>query len=81
MKRGAKRARLNGVANSPTPLSHKHFHFFTYKYYIDIDIYVLSVQFISVAQLCLTLCDHMDCSKPELPVHQQLPEFTKTHVH
>ena len=23
----------------------------------------------------------MDCSKPGLPVHHQLPEFTQTHVH
>ena len=35
----------------------------------------------SVAQLCLTLCDPMDCSMPGLPVHHQLPEFTQTHVH
>ena len=37
-------------------------------------------QFSSVAQLCLTLCDPMDCSTPGLPVHHQLPEFTQTHV-
>ena len=41
----------------------------------------LSVQFSSVVQLCLTLCDHMNCSTPGLPVHHQLPEFTQTHVH
>ena len=35
----------------------------------------------SVAELCLTLCDPMDCSTPGLPVHHQLPEFTQTHVH
>ena len=40
-----------------------------------------SVQFSSVAQLCPTLCDPMDCSTPGLPVHHQLLEFTKTHVH
>ena len=40
-----------------------------------------SVQFSSVAQLCLTLCDLMDCSTPHLPVHHQLPESTQTHVH
>ena len=40
-----------------------------------------SVQFNSVAQLCLTLCNPMDCSMPGLPVHHQLPEFTQTHVH
>ena len=34
-----------------------------------------------VAQLCPTLCDHMDRSTPGLPVHQQLPELAQTHVH
>ena len=33
-------------------------------------------QFSSVAQLCPTLCDPMNCSTPGLPVHHQLPEFT-----
>ena len=40
-----------------------------------------SVQFSSVAQSCLNLCDRMNCSTPGLPVHHQLPEFTQTHVH
>ena len=40
-----------------------------------------SVQFSSVAQSCLTLCDPMNHSMPGLPVHYQLPEFTQTHVH
>ena len=40
-----------------------------------------SVQFSSVAQLCLTLCDPMDCSTPGLPVHHQLLELAQTHVH
>ena len=40
-----------------------------------------SVQFISVAQSCPTLCDPMNHSTPGLPVHQQLPEFTQTRVH
>ena len=35
-----------------------------------------SVQFSSVAQLCLILCNPMDCSTPGLSVHHQLPEFT-----
>ena len=39
------------------------------------------VQLSSVAQLCLTVCDHMNHSMPGLPVHHQLPEFTQTHVH
>ena len=39
------------------------------------------VQFSSVAQSCLTLCDPMNCSTPGLPVYHQLPEFNQTHVH
>ena len=41
----------------------------------------LQYQFSSVAHLCLTLCNPMDCSTPGHPVHHQLPEFTQTHVH
>ena len=33
-----------------------------------------------MAQLCLTLCNPMDCSTPGLPVHHLL-EFAQTHVH
>ena len=40
-----------------------------------------SVQFSSITQSCLTLCDPMNHSTPGLPVHHQLPEFTQTHVH
>ena len=40
-----------------------------------------SVQFSSVAQSCLTLCNTMNRSMPGLPVHHQLSEFTQTHVH
>ena len=40
-----------------------------------------SSQFSSVTQLCLTLCEPMNCSTPGLPVHHQLPEFTQIHVH
>ena len=39
-----------------------------------------SVQFSSVAQSCLALCDPMDSSIPGLPVIHQLPELTQTHV-
>ena len=41
----------------------------------------VSVQFSSVAQLCLTLCDPMNRSMPGLPVHHQLLEFIQTLVH
>ena len=40
-----------------------------------------SVQFSSLTQSCPTCCDPMDHSMPGLPIHQQLPEFTQTHVH
>ena len=43
--------------------------------------FFLMIQFTSVTQSCPTLCDPMDCSTPDLPVHHQLPEFTQTHVH
>ena len=38
-----------------------------------------SVQF--SCSLCPTLCNPMNRSMPGLPVHQQLPESTQTHVH
>ena len=41
----------------------------------------ICIQFSSVTQSCLTLCDPMDHSMPGLPVHhQQLLEFTQSHV-
>ena len=39
------------------------------------------IQFSSVAQSCLTLCDPMNHSIPGLPVHHKLLEFTQTHAH
>ena len=45
------------------------------------NLYFSSVQFSSVTQSYLTLCDPVNCSIPGLPVHHQLPEFTQTHVH
>ena len=47
----------------------------------EADKIISSVQFGSVAQSCLALCDPMNRSTPDLPVHRQLPEFTQTHVH
>ena len=35
----------------------------------------------SVAASCPTLCNHMDCSTPGLPVHHHLLEFAQIHVH
>ena len=41
----------------------------------------MKVAISSVTQSCPTLCDPMNCSTPDLPVHHQLLEFTQTHVH
>ena len=38
-------------------------------------------QFSSVPQLCLTLCNPLDCSMQGFPVLHQLPELAQTHVH
>ena len=39
------------------------------------------IQFSSVAQSCLPLCNSMDCNTPGFLVHRQLPETAQTHVH
>ena len=45
---------------------------------MDPSIYISTpVQFQSVAQLCLTLCDPMNRSTPGLPVHHQLSDLLK----
>ena len=53
---------------------------------VEICVYILFsqhtyIQFSSVTQSCLTLCDPMNRSTPGLPVHHHLPEFTQTRVH
>ena len=53
-----------------TELSGKPSHCYTY-----------SLQFSSVTQSCLSLCNPMDCRMPGFPVHHQLPELTQTHAH
>ena len=42
---------------------------------------LLCVQFTSVTQSSLTLCDPLNCSKLGLTVHHQLSESTQIHVH
>ena len=44
-------------------------------------IFFSSIQFSSVTQFCLTLCNPMDCSTPGFPVHHQLMELAQTHAH
>ena len=48
---------------------------------VNINLVENIIQFSSVAQLYPTLCDPMNHSRPGLPVHHELPEFTQTHVH
>ena len=69
---------------SVDPLSFFHYGLFLcmlLAYWWFPGFFYSSVQFISVAQSCLTLCNPMNRSTPGLPVHHQLPEFTQTHVH
>ena len=49
--------------------------------YLRVLIIKSFIQFSSVAQLCPTLCNPMNCSTPGLPVHHQLPELAQTHVY
>ena len=44
-------------------------------------VVIVLVQFSSVAQSCLTLCNPMNHSMPGLPVHHQIPQLTQTYVH
>ena len=44
-------------------------------------VHKMIIQFSSVAQSYLTICDPMNRSTPGLPVYHQLPEFTQTHIH
>ena len=46
-----------------------------------VQLLIEDYQFSSVAQSCPTLYDPMNRSTSGLPVHHQLPEFTKTHFH
>ena len=34
-----------------------------------------------VTESCPNLCDSMDCSMSDFPVHHQLPELTQNHIH
>ena len=50
---------------------------------VDIMLYLIAISCCccAVAQLCLTLCDPMDCSTLGFPVLHHLPELAQTHVH
>ena len=46
-----------------------------------LEINHLPVQFSSIPQSCLTLCDPMNGSTPGLPVQHHFLEFTQTYIH
>ena len=50
-------------------------------YFKNFCVSVYMLQFSSVTQSRLTLCDPMECSMPGFPVHHQLLELTQTHIH
>ena len=56
-------------------------NFFSYRTLQRIKGLNWAVQLSSVSLSCPTLCNPMNCSKPGLPVHHQLLEFTQIHVH
>ena len=70
-----------GACFGPSPVG------FSFVKLIHVDIwqrpikYCKAIHFSSVAQLCPTLYNPMNCNTPGLPVHHQLPQFTQTHVH
>ena len=67
----------------PTLLDHRKSKRIPEKIYFCFIDYVKAfncVQFSSVTQSYLILCEPMNCSTPGLPVHHQLPESTQTHV-
>ena len=61
--------------------TYSYIHIYIYIYtYPHTHTYIYSCC-CSVAQLCLTLYNPMDCSTPGLPVYYQLLALTQTHVH
>ena len=44
---------------------------------MSIDVYYMEVQLSTVAQLCPTLCDPMDCSTPGFTVHQNFQSLLR----
>ena len=69
--------RAERVESSTIPAHPHHTHIHT----MYTHTHTHTLQFRSVTQSCLTLCDPMDCSTSGFPVHHQLPELAQTHVH
>ena len=52
-----------------------------HRYHVFAPFYWHTLQFSSVAESCLNLCDPVDCSIPGFPVLHHLPKLVQTHVH
>ena len=78
MDREAWHAAIHGVAKSRTWLSNWTELNWSLLMYLNLKSFCHCC---SVTQLCLILCDPMDCSMPGFPVLHYLPEFTQIHVH
>ena len=52
-----------------------------HRYHVFAPFYWHNLQFSSVAESCLNLCNPMDCSTPGFPVLHHLPKLVQTHVH
>ena len=62
-------------------LIYPHSHHLKYSGLLIVAFQCFQFSFSSIAQSFLTLCDPMDCSTPNFPIHHQLPELAQTHVH
>ena len=80
---GSQRVRHDWVTELKDKNKMKSSHLISYPAHFDLSVCVcVWLQSVSsLSQLCLTLCDPMDCSTPGFPVHHQLPELARIHVH
>ena len=58
-------------------MSTTQFIILTLQFLLLLSLSLHELQFSSVTQLCLTICDPMNCRIPGLPVHHQLQELLK----
>ena len=84
MDREAWRATYHGFAKNWTQLSDRAGSLYSHLWrtsLVESHRDPMTFSCCSVAQLCLTLCNPMNCSTLGFPVLHYLQEFTQTHVH
>ena len=72
---------VQGTLNSLLQHHNSKASILLYSAFIVVQLSHSYIYFCSVAQLCPTLCDPMDCSTPGFPVLHSLLELVQTHVH